>query len=347
ILANVAQHPDAARFASMCALVPSVTGLVVHAYPVDGDLPTLVDATDPNYMLAIFSEALAPAGLAVRQCHVEIGHYGRRDRCVLRYTIDLSDASGRTGTAVVYGKVYSDDTGELVARVVTAAGAFLARSQTDALVVPSHLTYISALRLSLLNRVPGSPVMAATIRAACQGEESTELPSVDSTIDDAARVAASVHSWPISVGPVRTIGDDLSEHRRDLREMATISPIFARYLTELLDEIEDAATTTETQRLGFGHGDYSLAQFLHHQSTVGLVDFDSACQAEPALDLGHFMAYLRMAVAKNQTSEASGAALVEQLTSRFLVAYAQAYGLERLEPAIEDRARVYEAVSLM
>lgn len=348
VVAAAASHAEAAHFNAMCALVPSVTGLVVHAYPIDGDLPTLVEATDPNYMRTIFAEALAPAGLAVHEYQVEVGHYGRRDRCVLRYSIDVSArTSGRMGRAVVYGKVYSGDTGELVAKVVSGAGDFLASSESASVVVPSHLAYLSDLRLSLLNRVPGRPIMAAAVKAACRGETIDGLRSVDQAIGDAARVAASVHTWPASAGPVRTIGDDLAQHRRDLREMATISPLLARYMTDLLDDIEVAATYTETQALGFGHGDYSLAQFLHDGSTVGLVDFDSACQAEPALDLGHFAAYLRMAVAKNQTSVESGEALAKVLADQFLGAYAQANGFDRLDPTVEARTRVYEAVSLM
>ena len=79
------------------------------------------------------------------------------------------------------------------------------------------------------------------------------------------------------------------------------------------------------------------------------MDFDTVCQAEPALDLGQFLAYLRVATHKARKAAGGGAApLVEQLGRRFLDAYIAAAG-DRLEDEERMRVRVsvYAVVSLL
>ena len=51
-------------------------------------------------------------------------------------------------------------------------------------------------------------------------------------------------------------------------------------------------------QLCFGHGDYTYTQLIFDGTSSGLVDFDTICRAEPALDLGQFLAYSRLAVLK-------------------------------------------------
>jgi len=327
----------------------AVPGLVVHTFPIDGELPTLVGATDEGRMLGIFGKALGRSGLEVNGCSVELGAYGRRHRCVLRYSIDVAaQRSGRKGRAVVFGKVYSGDTGARVAEVVPAVSAHLAELGQDRLSVPSHLTYLSDLRLSLLNRVPGRTVIASILKATCLGQElEPGLPTALEAVDDAARVAASMHNWPTTATTPRMLADDMREMRGELRAMRTISPELASHLRDLLDEIERAGMGTRPGRLRFGHGDYSLAQLLHDGRSVALVDFDSACQAESALDLGHFLAYLRLSIAKSQTSATAGEELAQRLSWRFLDSYSAERGEASIDPAFEARVAVYKALSLM
>jgi aminoglycoside phosphotransferase (APT) family kinase protein len=44
-----------------------------------------------------------------------------------------------------------------------------------------------------------------------------------------------------------------------------------------------------------GHGSYKSSQLLVRDGSVFLVDFDQFCLADPALDVGYFLAYLRPA----------------------------------------------------
>jgi aminoglycoside phosphotransferase (APT) family kinase protein len=95
------------------------------------------------------------------------------------------------------------------------------------------------------------------------------------------------------------------------------------------------------------HGDFKYAQLLFDGATTGLVDFDAACQAEPALDLGQFRAYLRTQIHKEQT-QTSAPALGEELCTHVLRAYATAAGYRPEDtPQLNARVEIYEAISLL
>jgi aminoglycoside phosphotransferase (APT) family kinase protein len=80
---------------------------------------------------------------------------------------------------------------------------------------------------------------------------------------------------------------------------------------------------------------------------AGLLDFDTMCRAEPALDLGHFCAYLRVACHKAERAASSSASLGPELSERFLLAYIEACGSAEDPGCLRPRVAAYEAVSLL
>jgi hypothetical protein len=79
-----------------------------------------------------------------------------------------------------------------------------------------------------------------------------------------------------------------------------------------------------------------------------LVDFDSVCQAEPALDLGQFLIYLRITSLKSKLTPTATKMLVEQVSDRFMHTYMRATG-HTAEDAGQLRARVsvYKSINLL
>jgi thiamine kinase-like enzyme len=96
------------------------------------------------------------------------------------------------------------------------------------------------------------------------------------------------------------------------------------------------------------HGDFKHEQLLFDGGGSGLVDFDSMCQAEPALDLGKFLAHLGAEVQKVQRRASVSSPLGEELAEQFLRAYVRAAG-DRVEDerGLRLRTTLYEAIALL
>jgi len=94
------------------------------------------------------------------------------------------------------------------------------------------------------------------------------------------------------------------------------------------------------------HGKFTYAQVFFDGDRVGLVNLDNVCQAEPALDLGQFLADLRTQARKNPRASSVPPALDDDLCERLLLEYATAVGAG--DPArLRARATLHEVASLL
>jgi aminoglycoside phosphotransferase (APT) family kinase protein len=108
------------------------------------------------------------------------------------------------------------------------------------------------------------------------------------------------------------------------------------------------ATPTGDPRLV--HGSFKPSQLLFGEDTrVVVTDLDHCCLADPALDLGYFLAYLRPAALWQGNVRAR--AWYKTAASRFRRAYAAASGANGARPQdIESalaRSAIYEAALLL
>ena len=328
--------------------------MAVQVFPVDGELPTLVDATDRERMLGVLRAALAAAGEggpAVEDCRVELGHYGRQHRCVLRYHLDAGEAwdGARRPGLLVYGKVAGDDRGTLAEPVTTALRRLLATDGLWGFGVPRCLGYLPDLQLALFEAIPGVPQVAQLLKARIKGGPAGPPGglTLEGSVEACARIAAALHTSGIGLGRPRAFGDEAAGLRSGFSLVRRVSPGLGERLDAWLDLAEERAAAAGPLPAGFGHGDFSYTQLIFDGTRSGLVDFDTVCQSEPALDLGQFLGYLAVAARKARTPDGPGAgtSLAGQLGTRFVDAYAEAAGTARAE--LLDRAAVYEIVSLL
>jgi len=350
---RAAGREELAPFARPVAIVEPLR-LVLHAYPVDGDLPMLLEATDPSRMVAVLGETLpdAVAGhLAIEACRVELAQYARRDRCVLRYELTgRHTGTGQATRRVVYGKVHRDGHGGLVGPVVAALRDHILDGRGHRFAVPRFQGSNADLHLSLLEAIPGSPQVAALIRARVGGRaQLADGLTLEHALDTCGRVAATLHTSGIELGEARTLDSELAAVRDGLDAVRRLGLPLCQLLDEHLERAETAAAEAEALPACFAHGDYTPAQVMFAGPVTGLIDFDTVGQAEPALDLGQFVAYLRVLVSKAQ--RASGQApdqLGTDLGESFLRVYAEAAGISDAEfRALRRRAGACQTVSLV
>jgi aminoglycoside phosphotransferase (APT) family kinase protein len=163
----------------------------------------------------------------------------------------------------------------------------------------------------------------------------------------AGTVAATLHTSGITLGPIRTLDDELAGLSEKINLIQQTEPAFAAPAQAWLEQITAAAGRSSPLPTCLNHGDFKYAQLLFDGTTTGLVDFDAVCQAEPALDLGQFRAYLRTQIHKEQT-QTTPTGLGEKVCAQFIRAYASAAGYRSEdEQRLHARVDIYEAISLL
>jgi aminoglycoside phosphotransferase len=283
----------------------------------------------------------------IRDCQVDLAHYGRQHRCTLRYTLDGTDAGGAAARQVVYGKVAADGSGASSVPVIAALRERLADGSANRVNIPRVLGFRPDLQLLLLEAIPGKPLIARLLKARLAGEENTQ--PLEDSIAACGRIAAALHMSGIGLGRQRSLDDELAWSDQSIGALGRVSPDLGARLQSWHTRIAAYARRAEPLDLLFSHGDFTYTQLIFDDAASGLVDFDTVCQAEPALDLGQFLAYQRLAILKDQRHDAPlPAAATERLCARFLDTYIAAAGCG---PAEEQRLRVrthvYEILMLL
>ena len=88
------------------------------------------------------------------------------------------------------------------------------------------------------------------------------------------------------------------------------------------------------------HGDFYAKQILIHDDGIGLIDFDEAVNADPARDLGNFIAHLGSWAVRRQIPDD----LVSPVSSALFDGYTEAADHD---PDLADRTAVYEGAAWM
>jgi aminoglycoside phosphotransferase (APT) family kinase protein len=252
---------------------------------------------------------------------------------------------------VVYGKVADDGSGVVTGQAIPALRKLVLEGDPPyRFNIPRVVGYRPDLQLLLLEAIPGAPQTARLLAARLRGEQVTAgAATLEDMHDACAHIAATLHTSGITLGRRRTLDDELAVLRDGFAGVRRISPELGARLQALLDQVALQAEQTDAQPLCFSHGDFTYTQLIFDGTASGLVDFDTVCQAEPALDMGQFLAYLRMAVKKAQRNAAvAPTGLAEELGTRFLHSYIKAADLA---PADADHLRartaIYEMISLL
>jgi ABC-type multidrug transport system fused ATPase/permease subunit len=332
------------------ALVIRELCLLLHAVPLDPQLPGLVRATDPSRLVEILGAQLTSAvpGLVLQGCRAEVVRYARGS-CVLRYEVAWQLSSSRRSLKqVVYGKMYGDDQGELVGPVVTALRAELQNGAGTALpfLVPRFQGYVPHLRLALLEAVPGSPLLPDLIKAGAGAAAPPDAGGLtaEQAVVACARVAAALHRTSLPVGAPRTLADEIGAVRASVDALAPVAPGLATSLHRHLGTVQDLALDPPGA-FGAAHGDFDASQVLFDGPTTSLVDFDTVCLAEPALDLGRFTGRLSVTVRMAQDTAGGGAHRDEDIAFAFLREYLRATGSEEPDVLLA-RVAAYRTVAL-
>jgi len=345
-------RPEVGALAAPAATIDALN-MVVHVWPVDGELPTLVDATDPRRMIEVFREELPEAlkqPFVVGDCRIELVSYRRRQRCVLRYAVEGKPPDGdEVRRLIVYGKVTAFGNEALNHRLIDALRDRIREPAAGLrFAIPRSFGSRPDLRLSLLEALPGKAEIGPALHARLRGRPAAGARPLEEMVATCGHVAALLHASGVELGHARTLDDELDGLQRQVATAGQLVPRFCDRAQSWLERIAALGEQARPLKLRLGHGDFKHEQLLFDGSASGLVDFDALCQAEPALDLGKFLAHLRSEVRKLESRASVSSPLADELSEQFLDAYLGAAGDNVYdEPRLRVRTALYEAVALV
>jgi hypothetical protein len=362
IATRLNNRPELKPFVNLVAIVKPLK-MTLSVFPIDGMIPTLVEATDPHQIASILAEILPEAvsgEFLIQDVRLDLAHYGRYERCVLRYSIDGVQTATQTPHHItVYGKVDAAGLGSLTVSVISALRERLQEPDVPyRFRIPHALGYSPETKLLLMEALPGKPFFKELLKtwsgkqSQTSGNGST-LQESEITLEQAVRtcalIAATLHGSNIKMGPPSSLDMQVAELRDEAKVIGRTFPELRAQIDSWINEMLALSQLYPSMPPCFSHGDFTYTQLIFDGSSGGLVDFDSICQAEPAQDLGHYLAYQRLNIIKDQDPDAPIASeAIEHLGSLFLDTYVNASrSWIADEGLLRGRVAAYELISLI
>lgn len=257
--------------------VPSLNA-VLQRFPDDVELHGLAEATDSS----LARERLAPwldADFEARSVEAEPIGYKPMRRFVARYRFVSRDGTEQT----LFGKCFRPGADEESWSAHSAlAHTMHGQPPPEPNVAPPE-GRIPEWKMLVWRRAPGKPFL--------QLLEDADATSVAERIGAAL---AALHRSDVAWQRRHTTADELSTVWRWIELAKRVFPHSAPRLDRACEELIRLTHDPSPSRLRPSHRDFYDKQVLVHGEKMTFLDLDTACLAEPELDLGNFLAHLRL-----------------------------------------------------
>jgi hypothetical protein len=270
------------------------------AAAADAALPALAQLTDParaRELLERHVGAASPAyaGLRLAGCTPRVVRYKPGSRCTILFDLDYAapaEAASRGWPSLVVAKTYKGEKGRIAFEGMRALWQSpLGRG--DLVTVAEPLAYLPDLRVLLQGPVGEERTLKELTRSAIDAGTPEALDELDGYLAKTAAGLATLHTSGAVIGEPHTLEAELAEVREVLADLAAVVPDLAGAADALLARVEELAARHPADPPVPSHRSFRPAQVLLYQGGIGFIDFDGACQAEPALDLALFRATLK------------------------------------------------------
>ena len=329
-------------------------GMQVYSFEQDPALPGLSTALDPQRMRAALIAALpeyqggAHELLSVRAKPLR---YRPGKRCTMRFDLLERDvAGGKLHKRTLYGKAYHD-----IVKAASVNDEMARLTDTDAVrtgrvVLAPVVAFLPDLMIVLQGPVVGEAL--ELYLEGLQGNVTTGDPRGWDGVIQSADALAAVHTSGVTTDRERPIDKELKRFAKRASQAAEVDPDVGAKLLALANALPAwlGHLPGWGERITLVHGDCKHSQCLLTDTGVAILDWDHCGMADPATDIGTYIATFRQMgihqALKSRGSEASAArtAWLRDLEDAFLDAYVLASGFGE---GFYFRARWYEAVALM
>jgi len=290
--------------------------------------------------------------------------YKPGSRCVIRYALKLEKGSGERVARQelsIFGKVYSDP--EKPRAIQAAMQQLYAQQMQEGPqpIIPRPLRTVETLGLMLNEAAesnqganskgsrPGLQVLRPHFTRAVEGgTPDAVIPGKE--LCAAAIALARLHTSAVSLqGPPRTGAKEAKRASERAALIATHCPVLADPAQRLAQRLTKSLEPLQPDTYRPAHGGFKPSQLLFCGEQVFVVDLDGLCLADPALDVGYLVAYLR------PNGLWYGRAGLRRWFESAASTFVSAYRLAMCERGINEtticgilqRAHLYEAATLL
>lgn len=304
------------------AYVPALD-MVLTPFPSDVRLPHLELALDGAAMADVFRWALRDVLGPVHACGARLVAYRPGRRAVFRYVV----TADRDRRHVLYGKAHRDDRGEdafgLLRRLWQGP---LGPVAGGAVTIARPMSYIRELGM--------------VVQEEADGRSFFHLLSHRRIADYSVHVGtalARIHQLWLGEMPVHRSRDELEVLGRWMAAARAFVPALEPRLARLGDALGEWDAGAGSSHRVVSHRDFYDKQALLRRGRITVLDFDTLAWAEPALDIGNFLAHVTLRILQGLIP--AGAA--ERAEESFLRGYQATSG-----PVEADRIAFYRAATL-
>lgn len=349
----------------------------LYRFDQDAGMPALPTVLNGEAMLAIFTQSLpecAAGTTRVLRCRATLLRYRLGKRCTLRYDLHLRHTeSGAITKRTLFGKLYhSEEKAEAVYAEMQMLSRALRRplaevpatvkqeasapDKVQKLVVATAAAYIPALPMVLQAPVEDSAPLELLLQQLPSASPDQQRRVIEG-IHSAAAALAELHQSNVRTSRTRSVEAELQKLEARSRRIANLDATMGSSAGTELHQLARSLVERRSELTAWGeeitvvHGDCKPSQFFQlADGKMALLDFDHCGMADPASDVGNFLATLRQMAVKQILKQRNPQMVADwhrwlwRLECAFLEAYVATH------PAPEDfskRARWYQAAALL
>jgi hypothetical protein len=299
-------------------------GVRLQIWPLDKKFPQLARLADQNHVPHTFHEAGIPQDDCLSITPIR---YRPGERHVLRYTI----GSPKSKQSIrIYAKLYENTQDAARAYGIACKVVdWLAENSAEFHGVrPAGMH--SADAVIFYPHAPGTPLSHLL-------DQPSSWLAQQMQITGAA--LSTLHHGPSSLSidlETDTLEDEIRGIRRASEHVQVLLPETAALILRTLEQVQELHARLEQEKPTFTHSDFKADHLLVTPNSLTLIDFDTCALADPALDLGKFMADLDWWFGTGQKTG------VELAQEAFLRGY-----FHKIDEARLARARLYQVLILI
>jgi hypothetical protein len=296
------------------------------AFPDDPAVPGLRLLARPEDLRDTLRVAL-PEGSRVRDCRATLLRY----RPHRRATFLLSVRFGNRIVRYVCKAYHNAEKAAAVYAETQRLAGLLAEGALPGMALGDPVVFLPTPRLVVQRVVAGQPLDQVLGNRRGSGRE------LRGSLWRAGAALAALHSAPEVSTRERPVEAELARFVRRAEAVRTVRPELGTRLLAVTGDLERRRRDIGPPARGLVHGDCKPSQFLVGPGQLALVDFDHCGIADPASDIGTFVAALRRRTRTGLTPPPGE----PDLAADFLSAYEQS-----ARDGGTARVRWYEAVAL-